>query len=133
MTAETLVWLLLAHGIGDYILQSHWMATEKTQRWWPAIAHGATYGLPFIPLVPSPWAWLVITGTHAVIDRYRLARFVTFAKNKLAPAGQRPAWRDCCPATGFPSGMPAWLATALLFIVDNLMHVLINIAAVAWL
>lgn len=133
MTGDLLVWLLLAHGVGDYILQSNWMAVHKTERWWPALAHGAMYGLPFVVLVPSVWAWLVIAATHAVIDRYRLARFVVFAKNWIAPAGHRPAWRDCCPRTGFPAELPVWLSTVLLFIIDNLIHIMINIAAVAYL
>ncbi len=33
---------LLAHLVGDYLIQSDWMATEKVKRWWPAIVHGTT-------------------------------------------------------------------------------------------
>ncbi|MFD4210556.1 DUF3307 domain-containing protein, partial [Micromonospora tulbaghiae] len=64
--------ILLAHLAGDYLLQSHWMATEKSKRWWPAWAHALTYGLPFLLITQSPAALAVIVGTHAVIDRYRL-------------------------------------------------------------
>ena len=46
----------LAHMVGDYVIQSHWMAVEKTKRWWPAIAHGVTYGLPFL-LTPPGKRW----------------------------------------------------------------------------
>lgn len=42
------VGLLLAHLVGDYLIQSDWMANEKTKRWWPAWAHALTYGLPFL-------------------------------------------------------------------------------------
>jgi hypothetical protein len=38
----------LAHMVGDYLIQNHWMAVEKTKRWWPAVVHGVTYGLPFL-------------------------------------------------------------------------------------
>ena len=81
----------LAHLVGDYLLQSHWMATEKTKRWWPAAAHALTYGLPFLLITQSPLALAVIVGTHAVIDRYRLARHVVWAKNQLAPHSHRPS------------------------------------------
>ena len=35
--------IILAHLVGDYLIQSDWMASEKTKKWWPAIAHGITY------------------------------------------------------------------------------------------
>jgi len=122
---------ILAHMIGDYILQSHWMAQEKTKRWWPAIAHAATYGLPFLIVTRNPVALAVIVVTHAVIDRFRLARHVVWVKNHLAPAGSVPAWSEC-KATGYPPDTPAWLAVWLLIIADNTIHILINSAAIWW-
>lgn len=120
---------LLAHLVGDYLVQSHWMATEKTKRWWPAIAHAVTYGLPFLLITQSPLALLVIVGTHAVIDRHRLARHVVWFKNQFAPAAFRPAHT----ATGYPDDTPPWLSFWLLILADNILHMLINVAAVMWL
>lgn len=128
MIAEVLV----AHGVGDYLLQSHWMATEKTKRWLPAVLHAVTYALPFLLLTHSPPALLVIAGTHAVIDRYRLARHLIWAKNQLAPRSHRPTWGDAS-ATGYPSATPAWLAVWLMILADNLVHILINVVAIRWL
>lgn len=127
-----LVGALLAHLVGDYILQSHWMACEKTKRWWPALVHAVTYTLPFLLITQSPWALLVIGGTHAVIDRYRLARFVVWAKNQVAPKSYRPVWADAS-VTGYASDVPVWLATWLLIISDNVIHMVINAGAVLWL
>jgi hypothetical protein len=124
--------VILAHLVGDYLLQSDWMAQEKTQRWWPAIAHAVTYGLPFLLITRSPWALLVIVGTHAVIDRYRLARHVVWAKNLLAPARYRHPWRECT-ATGYHQDRPVWLAVWLMIIADNTIHLAINTGAVMWL
>ncbi|MGV9540908.1 DUF3307 domain-containing protein [Nocardia beijingensis] len=119
----------LAHAVGDYLIQSHWMATEKTKRWWPAVVHAVTYGLPFVLITQSPLALLVIVATHAVIDRYRLARHVVWAKNQIAPAAHRPGHT----ATGYPDDTPPWLAVWLLIIADNVLHMLINVAAIVWL
>ncbi len=120
---------LVAHAVGDYILQSDWMASEKTKRSIAAAAHVFAYGLPFLLLSPSPLAMMVIAGSHFLIDRFRLARYVVWAKNWLGP--NRP-WSECV-ATGYPAERPVWLATWLLIIADNVLHVLINAAALRWL
>lgn len=124
--------ILLAHAAGDYLLQSDWMAAEKTKRWWPALTHALTYGLPYLLVTRSPLALAVIVLTHAVIDHYRLARHVVWAKNLLAPASYRRPWRECT-ATGYPADRPVWLATWLLIIADNTIHLAINWGAIAWL
>ena len=126
LTADQLV----AHAVGDYVLQSDWMANEKTKRSAAALAHVLTYALPFLFLRPSVAAMAVIVGSHFVIDRWRLARYVCWAKNFLGRGN--PPWADCT-ATGYPSSRPPWLSVWLLIIADNVMHVLINGAALRWL
>lgn len=128
----TALGIVLAHLVGDYLLQTHWMATQKTQRWLPAILHGLTYTLPYALVTQSLLALAVIAGTHIVIDRFRLARHVIWLKNLVAPAGHRHPWRECS-ATGYHQSVPVWLATWLLIIADNTLHLLINVAAVVWL
>jgi hypothetical protein len=143
---------LVAHLVGEYLAQSHWMATEKTKRTLAAAVHSVAYFLPFWFLHPSKAAIAVIVGTHFLIDRYRLARFVVFAKNFLAPRetviqtripnadelqGENghvtqlqirrnwPKWEDA-QATGYPSDVPPWLSFWLLIIADNTLHIVIN-------
>lgn len=123
---------IVAHAVGDYIIQSDWMANTKTKRHIPAILHALSYALPFLLFRPSLAAMAVIIGTHFLIDRYRLARFVNYAKNWPAPAEWRKRWEDC-DATGYPSERPVWLAVWLLIITDNIIHVLINGLALAYL
>ena len=96
-----MVGVLLAHLVGDYILQSEWMAKEKTKRWFPAWAHAVTYGLPFLFVTQSPAALAVIVVTHAIIDHYRLARHVVWVKNFVAPKSYWPRWASAptSPAT----------------------------------
>jgi hypothetical protein len=121
---------LVAHGFGDYVLQSHWMAVNKSRHWWIALLHAASYTVPFLLLTHSPAAILTIWLTHAVIDHLRLARLVVWARNVL---GGEPMGWDECRATGMPPESPAYLATWLLIIADNCMHVVINAAAIRWL
>lgn len=121
---------LVCHAVGDYVLQSDWMANEKTKRSLAALVHVTTYALPFLSLRPSPLALAVIVGTHFVIDRWRLARYVVWGKNFLGRGN--PPWVYCA-GTGYPADRPPWLAVWLLIIADNVMHVVINGLALRYL
>lgn len=114
---------LLAHLVGDYVLQTHWEAVEKVNSWTPAVTHAAKYTLPFVALTRSPKALLTIGVTHAILDHYRLAKHVNWARNQLAPKEYRA---EGLTNGGSPDSVPAGLATALLFITDNTIHMLIN-------
>lgn len=127
-----MIGVLLAHLVGDYILQSDWMANEKTKRWFPAWAHAVTYGLPFLFVTQSLAALAVIVVTHAVIDHYRLARHVVWVKNFAAPKSYWHPWSECS-GTGYHKDRPPWMAVWLMIIADNTIHLLINVAAVRYL
>jgi len=121
---------LILHLFGDYVTQTDWMATNKTKKTVVAVLHAAIYSLPFLLLSPSMLALAVIFVTHAAIDRYRLARFVVFAKNWTTQPSLR--WSDCS-VTGYHKDTPPWLAVWLLIVADNTMHLAINYAALRWL
>lgn len=121
---------LVAHAVGDYILQSDWMATEKTKQNVAAAAHAFTYTLPFLFITRSPAALATIMGTHFVIDRWRLARYVVWLKNRMGPNDD--PWEECV-ATGFHESRPVWLTVWLLIITDNVIHVMINGIAIRYL
>lgn len=130
---------ILAHLVGDYIIQSDWMATEKTKRSVAAAVHALTYTLPFLFLTQSPAALAFIAGTHFVIDRWRLARYVCYWKNLITDPNYwstdpKPvlSW-EACKATGYAPDKPAWLAVWLLIIADNTLHLICNAAALRWL
>lgn len=123
---------LVAHLVGDYLLQSDWMAQNKGRGTWVALTHAMFYGLPFLLLTQSPLAIFAVVSTHAVIDHYRLARYVVFAKNFIAPRSEWPKWNEC-KETGYHQDRPAWLNVWLLIIADNTMHILINGAAITYL
>ncbi len=140
---------LILHLIGDYVTQSDWMAQNKVKRSWPALCHVVVYSLPFLFLTQSPVALTMICGTHFLIDRFRLARYVVWLKNVfLSPAlfwviprkvdreigypHENLRWLNCS-GTGYPSDAPPWLAVWLLIAADNTLHLVINYAALRWL
>jgi hypothetical protein len=131
----------LAHLFGDYVIQTDHQAAEKTQDWRPALIHGITYTLPFVALTRSPGRLAGIALSHALIDRYRLAKHVCWAKNQLAPERHRYPWSHAGP-TGYHSnsfapyqhdqtdctvlGKPDYLAVWLMIAADNSIHLLLN-------
>lgn len=112
---------IVAHLVGDYLLQSHWMATEKTRNSLAAAVHALVYACCFIPITglgpAAAFAWLGILIPHFFIDRFRLARFVVWAKN----GAHGPV-----TATGYPDDVPPWLSVWLLIIADNTIHLITN-------
>lgn len=108
---------IVAHLVGDYIFQSHWMATEKIKKSLAAAVHAVCYTLPFLFITLNPVALAVICGTHFLIDRFRIARVIVWLKN-----GVKGPLTD----TGYDENVPAWLSVWLLIIADNTLHIVIN-------
>ena len=117
---------LLAHLVGDYILQSHDMAVNKTKSLPWATYHALTYTLPFLLLTNNWLALAIVTITHALIDRFRLAVYVVKLKNYLFGKFDNAIFTT---NNGYPNEAPVWLTTWLVIIADNTMHLLINYLA----
>ena len=120
---------IFLHGVGDYWFQSDWMANEKTKQNTAAIAHAATYTLPFLLVTHSLPAIGFILVTHFLIDRFRLAKYLCYGKNFLAPADWWHQWKDC-ETTGYHADRPPWMTVPLMIIADNLMHIACNAVAI---
>lgn len=145
---------LIAHLFGDYILQNHWMALNKTKSSIACGLHVLLYTLPFLFLAQSVLALSVIAGTHFVIDRWSLAkRWPAFwgvgepgwvmtqirewrANQAKGPAGGGKWARDArvafIAANPLPDPAPPFLAVWLAIIADNTFHLLINYLALRY-
>ena len=122
---------LVAHLVGDYIFQTQWMAVRKTEDSFVALVHAITYSLPFILLTTSWMALIVIIVTHFAIDRWRLARHLSWFKNQLVPKRFWFSWNSS--NTGYHPDLPPFIAVMLMFITDNIMHIIINGLSIALL
>lgn len=115
----------LAHLVGDYVLQNSWEAEEKVNSNLPAISHAVKYTAAFLPITRNPKALLIIGGTHYVLDRYRLAKRLVWAKNQVGvPERYRYQFKDS--VAGYHKDTPIWLSTWLMIIADNTVHMTIN-------
>lgn len=121
---------LLAHLVGDYILQNDWMATEKHKRLSVALLHGAVYSLPFLLITQSAWAIAVIAGTHGIIDYFALGNRVMWLGNITSPKRFRLSYADFQKKT---NNMPPANFFVLRIITDNSLHIIINYYAIRYL
>ncbi len=111
---------LICHLMGDYVLQTDWMARTKISSLSAAIVHALVYSLPFTLITGFSWALLVIFATHVVIDRYRLASHIMRIKQW--------SWRGQNPLPPPPE-----ISTILLIVIDNTVHLTINYLSIKYL
>ena len=67
--------------MGDYVLQTDFLAKTKGYNVWHLFAHSVLYSLPFMIAFGFDWKVPFIIGTHIVIDaskaRYKVINYVT--------------------------------------------------------
>ena len=118
------------------------MASEKTSKSGAAAVHAFFYAAPFVVITSSWRALVFIAVTHFIIDRWRLARYLVWAKNFLSPRATldkkgneilwwRP-WKECKNSFGYPPERQPYMAIWLMMIADNLVHVVLNGVALKW-
>jgi len=79
---ENILWIVLAHYILDYPLQSDFLAQTKGKNWYSLFVHSMIYGLGIALVLKfmgafALWKAFVLASSHYVID-YKKAH----AKNK---------------------------------------------------
>ena len=104
---------VLAHFIGDYLIQNDWMALNKKKSSWHCMIHAVTYMIPFCFCGLEWWQFELIGFQHFLQDRFDFV--VWFMKRK--------------GSGGFASGpCSPWS----IIVTDNVLHIC-WIAFVVWL
>ena len=96
---------IYAHLIGDYLMQTDWMANGKKTNWRICVVHVATYLIPFLftPLVA--WQIIAIAVEHFIQDTTQIVPW--FMRVKRSAGFIKP---PCGP----------WS----VILTDNILHVL---------
>ena len=72
--------LLICHMIGDYILQTDFLAKTKGENWWHLTVHSFLYSLPFYICYGIDWKIWTLIYTHFAIDmlkaRYNVINYL---------------------------------------------------------
>ena len=65
---ERIFMLLVCHMVGDYALQSDFIASTKGKNWYHMLVHCVLYIAPFYICFGSTWQLMVVFIAHLIID-----------------------------------------------------------------
>ena len=80
----TLVMLIICHLIGDYVLQTDFIAKTKGTNWYHLFVHCGLYVVPFIIVFGLSWKILFLFTAHMIVDPLK-ARWnkITYVQDQL--------------------------------------------------
>jgi hypothetical protein len=136
MTADpllTLAWLVLAHLVADFVIQTNQVATDKFgsgRRAWTALGtHALGVAICLVPIavafgLPGLAVLLVVVASHTVVDRVKIVWTMRVEASALAEALARHEG----PAPAASLGTAWTPMPAFLFVLDQLAHVIVLLA-----
>lgn len=65
---KTVYFLIVAHMLGDYVLQPDFLAKTKGENMWHMFAHCILYSMPFAIFFGFDWRVWWLIATHIIID-----------------------------------------------------------------
>ena len=65
---EKILLLVMCHMIGDYVLQTRFVAESKGQNWYHLFVHCILYIVPFYICFGTTWQLALIFAVHVVVD-----------------------------------------------------------------
>jgi len=78
-----IVYIVICHLIGDYVLQSDFIASTKGKNWYHLFVHCALYCVPFLLIFGLDWRLAVIFMSHLIIDPLKARHSkITYAQDQ---------------------------------------------------
>jgi hypothetical protein len=83
---------LIAHLVGDFLLQNDWMANGKRESSWICTVHVGLYMAPFLLLNLYWWQLVLIASQHWIQDRTKIVLWYLklFGKNEFTTTPMAP-------------------------------------------
>lgn len=93
MNMELLGWMIAAHFVGDYALQSDWVAKNKCVSWYVLVAHcviwTACVCVPLAIFADVKFTWvLFLFGAHLISDNAKCRGWYGLAADQCYHFGQ---------------------------------------------
>jgi hypothetical protein len=138
MTADpvlVLAWLVLAHLVADFVLQTNAIVADKVaagrrRSWRGLMAHCSLVGVCLVPVAiafgpPGLVFLMLVTLSHVAIDRWKVTATRHAEAGALGAARHRPDADESATSLG-----PGWTPVpAALFVIDQVLHLLVTVAA----
>lgn len=81
---QKLILLIMCHLIGDYVLQSNFIASTKGKNWYHLFVHCVLYTVPFLIVFGWTWQLLIIFLTHMIIDPLKARYYkITYVQDQI--------------------------------------------------
>lgn len=80
----TLLYKLLAcHMLGDYVLQTDFLAKTKGENWWHLLAHCVTYTVPFALVFGIDWHIGYLLVLHFITDALKARGHIGYVYDQV--------------------------------------------------
>ena len=66
--SKTIAILVLCHIVGDYFIQTDFLAKTKGSNWYHMFCHSALYIIPFAVIFGFEWRVLFMFSVHMIVD-----------------------------------------------------------------
>lgn len=81
---QKLILLIMCHLVGDYVLQSNFIASTKGKNWYHLFVHCVLYAVPFLIVFGWTWQLLIIFLTHMIIDPLKARYYkITYVQDQI--------------------------------------------------
>jgi Na+-driven multidrug efflux pump len=78
---NNIIILIMCHLIGDYVLQTNFIAESKGNNWYHLFVHCILYCVPFVIIFGITWQFFILFTMHFLIDllkaRYYKINYLT--------------------------------------------------------
>ena len=68
MSLSNVYMAISSHMVGDYVLQTDYLAKTKGDNWWHLFVHCVLYSLPFAVAFGCDWRVLALLASHVLAD-----------------------------------------------------------------
>ena len=76
--------LLACHMLGDYVLQTDFLAKTKGTNVWHMLAHCVTYTVPFAFVFGIDWRIWFLLVLHLLIDALKALHYIGYVSDQVA-------------------------------------------------
>ncbi len=68
---EIFIYIIISHALGDYVLQSNYLASNKGKDDYILLIHCITYIVPFVFIFGITWQLIPLFVIHVIVDRLK--------------------------------------------------------------